>query len=162
MRKTVFLIVFVILAVLIGGLYWFHFVAKPGIMQTAMASMPRPVAGVAVEAARAETWTPRLAVIGTFKAVPGIDVSGQVGGDRRGDRFEERPGRAERARCWSRIDDSTEQADLKSNVAMLKNAMVAYQRQQSLTAAASAPAANFDRPGGARQAAGAVDRGAQR
>ncbi len=145
MRKTVFLSVFVILAVLIGGLYWFHFVAKPGIIKTAMASMPRPVAGVAVEAARAETWTPRIEAIGTFKAVPGIDVAGQVGGIIAEIGFANGAD-VEKGALLARIDDSTDQADLRSNVAMLKNADLAYARQKMLVVQRHRLAVQF-RPG---------------
>jgi membrane fusion protein (multidrug efflux system) len=158
MRKTVFMGVFLVLAALVGGLAWFHFKVKPGVIQTAIASQPRPVAGVSVEEARAETWTPRIAAIGTFKAVPGIDVAGEVGGIVAEIGFTNGQD-VEKDALLARINDSTEQADLRSNVAMLKNADLAFQRQQMLAASGVASRSNFDLAQAVRdQAAGALDR----
>ena len=158
MRKTVFMGVFLVLAALVGGLYWFHFKVKPGIIQTAIASQPRPVAGVSVEEARAETWTPRIEAIGTFKAVPGIDVAGEVGGIIVEIAFANGQD-VEKGALLARINDSTEQADQRSNVAMLKNADLAFQRQQMLAASGVASRSNFDLAQAVRdQAAGALDR----
>jgi len=158
MRKTVFMGVFLVLAALVGGLYWFHFKVKPGIIQTAIASQPRPVAGVSVEDARAETWTPRIEAIGTFKAVPGIDVAGEVGGIIAEIGFANGQD-VEKGALLARIDDSTEQADQRSNVAMLKNADLAFQRQQMLAARGVASRSNFDLAQATRdQAQGTLDR----
>jgi membrane fusion protein, multidrug efflux system len=158
MRKFVFAAVFVALVALVGGLYWFHFSAKPDIIKSAIASMPRPVVGVAVEEARGEVWTPRIDAIGTFKAVPGIDVAGQVGGIVAEIRFANGQD-VEKGALLARIDDSTEQADLKSNAAMVKNAELAYARQQALSAQGVASRSNFDLAQAVRdQAQGAMDR----
>ena len=158
MRKTVFMGVFLVLAALVGGLYWFHFKVKPGIIQTAIASQPRPVAGVSVEDARAETWTPRIEAIGTFKAVPGIDVAGEVGGIIAEIGFAHGQD-VEKGALLARIDDSTEQADQRSNVAMLKNSDLAFQRQQMLAASGVASRSNFDLAQATRdQAQGTLDR----
>jgi membrane fusion protein (multidrug efflux system) len=158
MRKTVFMGVFLVLAALVGGLAWFHFKVKPGIIQTAIASQPRPVAGVSVEEARAETWTPRIEAIGTFKSVPGIDVASEVGGIVAEIGFTNGQD-VEKDALLARINDSTEQAEQRSNVAMLKNADLAFQRQQMLAASGVASRSNFDLAQAVRdQAAGALDR----
>ena len=158
MRKLVFLAVFLCLAVLIGGLAWFQFKAKPEMVRGIMSSMPRPVAGVAAEDARAEIWTPRISAIGTFKAVPGIDVSGQVSGIVADIKFANGQD-VQKGQLLVRIDDSTEQADLRSNTAMLKNADLAFQRQQMLSASGVASRSNFDLAQATRDnAAGALDR----
>jgi membrane fusion protein (multidrug efflux system) len=158
MRLRSFTITFLALAALVGGLAWFQFKVKPAMMVGIMSQIPRPVNGVSVEAAREESWTPRLAAIGTFKAVPGIDVSGQLAGlvaevaVRNGQDVE-------KGALLFRIDDATEQADLKSNAATLKNATVAYERQQSLMARGVAAQANLDLAIAARDtAAAAVER----
>lgn len=157
MRKTVFIAVFLVLAALVGGLAWFQFRAKPEMARQFMASMPRPVAGVAVEEARAETWIPRVKVIGTFKAVPGIDVAGEVGGIIAAIGFVNGQDVAKGA-LIARIDDSTDQADLMSNAAMLKNAELAFKRQQMLTASGVATKSNFDLAQAQRdQAEGALE-----
>jgi membrane fusion protein (multidrug efflux system) len=158
MRKIVFFAVFLILAALTGGLAWFHFIAKPEIIHTAIASQPRPVTGVAVEEARSETWTPRIQAIGTFKAVPGIDVAGQVEGIIAEIAFSNGQD-VEKGALLVRIDDTTEQADLRSNAADLKNADLAFQRQQALSASGVASRSNFDLAQAVRdRAAGALDR----
>jgi membrane fusion protein (multidrug efflux system) len=143
MRKMVFTAVFLLLALLVGGLAWFQFVAKPAKIKEFMSTMPRPISGVAVEEARAENWTPRVSVIGTFKAVPGIDVAGQVGGIIAAIGFENGQD-VQKGALIARIDDSTDQADLKSSAAMLKNAELAFQRQQMLTSSGVATKSNFD------------------
>ncbi|MGO9392887.1 efflux RND transporter periplasmic adaptor subunit [Rhodoblastus sp.] len=158
MRKLVFLSVFLVLAALVGGMAWFQFMAKPEMARAFMSSMPRPVVGVAVEEARSEVWTPRISAIGTFKAVPGIDVSGQVAGIVAEIDFANGQDVAKGA-MLVKIDDSTEQAELRSNAAMLKNAEAAFQRQQMLTAGGIASKSNFDLANAVRdQAAGALDR----
>ena len=111
--------------------------------------------GVSVEPARQETWTPRLAVTGTFKAVPGIDVSGQLAGMVSEVAVKNGQDVPQGALLF-RIDNSTEQADLKSSEATLKNAMVAYQRQQSLTARDVGTRANLDAAIALRDTAGAA------
>lgn len=158
MRKIVFIGVFLILAGLTAGLAWFHFIAKPEIIHTAIASQPHPVTGVAVEDARAETWTPRIETIGTFKSVPGIEVAGQIEGIIAEINFANGQD-VEKGALLARIDDSTEQAELRSNAAMLKNADLAFQRQQALAASGVAARSNFDLAQAVRdQAAGALDR----
>ncbi len=158
MRKFAFTAVFVFLAALVGGLAWLQFVYKPAKMREVMSLMPRPVAGVAVEEARSENWTPRVSVIGTFKAVPGIDVAGQVGGIVAAIGFENGQD-VQKGALIARIDDSTDQADLKSNAAMLKNAELAFQRQQMLTSSGVATKSNFDLAQAQRDnAAGALER----
>jgi membrane fusion protein (multidrug efflux system) len=111
-----------------------------------------------VEEARAETWTPRISAIGTFKSVPGIDVAAEVGGIIAEVDFANGQD-VEKGALLARIDDSTEQADQRSNVAMLKNADLAFQRQQMLAASGVASRSNFDLAQAVRdQAAGALDR----
>lgn len=158
MRKFVFLVVFVVLAALVGGIYHFHFNLKPEFARAAISSMPRPVAGVAVEEARAENWASSVSSIGTFRAVPGIDVSSQVAGVVAEIAFQNGQD-VQKGALLVRLDDSTEQADLRSNLAMLKNANLAYDRQKSLSASGVGAKANFDLAQAVRdQAAGAEDR----
>jgi membrane fusion protein (multidrug efflux system) len=158
MRKWVFLAVFLGLSSLVGGMAWFQFKAKPDMVRGIMTSIPKAVSGVAVEEAREEIWTPRISVIGTFKAVPGIDVSGQVAGIVAEIAFANGQD-VEKGALLVRIDDSTEQAELRSNAAMLKNAEQAFQRQQMLVTGGIASKSNFDLANAVRdQAAGALDR----
>ncbi|MCW2285031.1 membrane fusion protein (multidrug efflux system) [Rhodoblastus acidophilus] len=158
MRVRSFLLTLVILSAVVGGLAYFQFMVKPSMVAGFMAKMPRPVSGVSVEAARSETWTPRLAAIGSFKAVPGIDVAGQLAGIIAEVAVKNGQDVPQGALLF-RIDDAIEQAELKSNAATLKNAEVAYQRQQSLLARGVAAQANLDAAIAARDtAAAAVER----
>jgi membrane fusion protein (multidrug efflux system) len=158
MRARLFVSVFIVLAVLIGGLSYLQFKLKPDMMTKIMTSVPRPVNGVSVEAAKKSVWTPRVAVIGTFKAVPGIDVAGQLPGIVA--EIAVKNGQdVQRGALLVRIDDASEQADLKSNMAQLKNAEVAYQRQQMLMSTGVAAKSNLDSALAARDsAAAAVER----
>ncbi|MCI4677656.1 efflux RND transporter periplasmic adaptor subunit [Rhodoblastus acidophilus] len=158
MRKFVFGLVFVLLAGLVAGVYYFHFQIKPEIARAAIAAMPRPAAGVAVEAARAETWAPHVSAIGTFKSVPGIDVSSQVAGIVAAIAFKNGQD-VEKGALLVKLDDSTEQADLRTNKAQMKNAQQAFDRQKMLQASGVAARANFDLAQALRdQAAGAEDK----
>ncbi len=158
MRKFVFGLVFLGLAALIGGAWYFHFHFKPQMARVAIGAMKPPPAGVAVEAARAENWAPHVAAIGTFKAVPGIDVASQVAGIVAEIAF--RNGQdVEKGALLVKLDDSTEQADLRANLALMKNAQEAFERQQALEARGVAARSNFDLAQAVRdQAAGAEDK----
>jgi membrane fusion protein, multidrug efflux system len=158
MRKVVFSVVLALLVTLVAGVYHFHFSMKPELARAAISAMRPPIAGVAVEPARAEQWSPSVSAIGTFRAVPGIDVSSQVAGLVAEIAFENGQDVAKGA-LLVRLDDSTEQADLRSNLAMLKNANLAFDRQKALQASGVAARANYDLAQAVRdQAAGAEDR----
>jgi membrane fusion protein (multidrug efflux system) len=158
MRKFVFTAVLLVLVALVGGLYFFHFLFLPGKIREAISSMPRPVAGVAVEEARAESWAPRVSAIGSFKAVPGIDISSQVAGVVSEIAFQNSQD-VQKGDLLVRLDDSTEQADLRTNMAQMKNAEKAFDRQKELEARGVAAKSNFDLAQALRdQAAGAEDR----
>ncbi len=101
---------------------------------------------------------PRVPAIGTFRAVQGVDVAPQVGGVVRAIQFESSQDVAKGAPLVE-IDDSTEQADLKSNLAVLKNADVALERQRTLITGGNTPQANLDTALASRdQAAAAAER----
>uniref|UniRef100_UPI0035B4EB4B efflux RND transporter periplasmic adaptor subunit n=1 Tax=Rhodoblastus sp. TaxID=1962975 RepID=UPI0035B4EB4B len=158
MRKFVFVAVFLLLGALVAAIYHFHFNMKPELARTAIAGMPRPVAGVAVEAARSEDWAPSVSAIGTFRAVPGIDVSSQVAGIVSDIAFKNGED-VEKGALLVKLDDSTEQADLRTNMAQMKNADKAFDRQKALEASGVAARANYDLAQALRdQAAGAEDK----
>jgi membrane fusion protein, multidrug efflux system len=158
MRKFVFGLVFLALAALIGGVWYFHFHFMPEMARVAMGGMKPPPSGVAVEPARMEDWAPHVAAIGTFKAVPGIDVASQVAGIVAQIAFANGQD-VEQGALLVKLDDATEQADLRANLALMKNAQEAFERQQTLEAHGVAARSNFDLARAARdQAAGAEDK----
>ena len=157
-RKTAFVTVSIVLGVLIVGLSVFQFVVKPQMIKGFIANAPRPVPAVAVADAKTENWQGRIAAIGTFRAVQGIDISPQVGGVVRAINFESGQD-VQKGQLLVQIDDSVEQADLKSNLATLRNAELALERQRQLIAGGSTATANVDSALAARDsAAAAADR----
>lgn len=142
-RAFAFLIVFLLLAGLAGGLGYFQFFVKPEMIKGFIAGAPRPLQVVAVAEAKTESWQSRLPAIGTFRAVQGIDVSSQVGGVVRAIRFESGQD-VEKGQILVQIDDTVEQADLKSNLATLKNTDLSLDRQRQLVSGGSTTAANVD------------------
>lgn len=158
MRKFVFGLVFLLLAALIGGAWFFHFRLKPEMARVAISAMKPPPAGVAVVAARSEDWEPHVAAIGTFKAVPGIDVASQVSGVVAQIAFENGQD-VEKGALLVKLDDSTEEADLNANMALMKNAQSAFDRQRTLAAHGVSARSNFDLAQAARdQTAGSVEK----
>jgi membrane fusion protein (multidrug efflux system) len=87
-----------------------------------------------------------------------VDVAPQVGGVVREIKFESSQD-VRQGLPLVQIDDSTEQADLKSNDAALKNADVSLQRQRQLITGGNTPQANLDAALATRdQAAAATER----
>jgi len=157
-RIIIFILVFIFLTALGGGLGYFQFVVKPQMIKTFIAQAAPPPATVAVSEAAADVWAPRLPAIGSFRAVQGIDVSPQIGGMIVAVRVESGQDVEKGARLFD-IDNSVEQADLKSNLATLKNAEFTLERQRQLSLSGNTPKANFDAAEAARDsAAAAVER----
>jgi membrane fusion protein (multidrug efflux system) len=157
-RRTAFITVSVAISVLIIGLSVFQFIVKPQMIKGFIANAPRPVPAVAVADAKTENWQARLAAIGTFRAVQGIDISPQVGGVVRTINFDSGQD-VQKGQLLVQIDDSVEQADLKSNLATLRNAELALERQRQLIAGGSTATAQVDAALAARDsAAAAADR----
>ena len=142
-RAFAFIVVLLLLGGLAGGLAYFQFVKKPEMIRGFIAAAPKPVPAVAVAEAKTETWQSRLPAIGTFRAVQGIDVSPQVGGVVRAIGFESGQD-VEKGQMLAQIDDSVEQADLKSNLATLRNAELSLERQRQLVSGGSTTTANVD------------------
>jgi membrane fusion protein, multidrug efflux system len=157
-RAIVLTVVFLFFAGLTAGLAWFHFVYKPEMIRGFIAAAPQPVSSVAAGEAREEQWQPRAPAIGTFRAVQGVDVAPQVGGVIVEIGFESGQN-VKQGGALVQIDDTVEQADLKSNQAALKNAELALERQRALVGSAATTKANLDAALTARdQASAQVDR----
>ncbi len=157
-RAIVFLVVFLLLGGLAGGLGYFQFVVKPEMIRGFISKAPPPVMTVAVAEAGADKWLPRLPAIGTFRAVAGIDVAPQIGGAVRSINFESGQD-VEKGTLLAQIDDAVEQADLAANLATLKNAELALERQRQLVTGGSTTRAQLDSAQAQRDSAqAAVDR----
>lgn len=157
-RAAAFIVVLVALGGLISGLSYFHFFLKPQFIKGAISKMQPPVSTVAVTEATPDSWVPRITAIGTFKPVQGIDVAPQVGGIVRAIRFDSSQEVAKGAPLIE-IDDTTEQADLQSGLAQMKNTDLALTRQKELAVGGNTARATLDQAQATRDtAAASVDR----
>jgi len=157
-RTIIFIVVFLLLAGLTGGLGYFHFLVKPEIIKSFIAKAAPPPPAVAVARASADEWVPRLQAVGTFRAVQGIEVSSQLGGAITEIHVENGQD-VEKGTPLFDLDTSIEEADLKNNLATLKNTEFTLERQRQLTGSGNATRANLDSAQAARDSASAsVDR----
>ena len=153
-RSLIFLIVLIVLVAFTGGLGYFQFFLKPQMVKEFIAKAAPPPTAVAVTVAKKEIWEPRLPAVGSFRAYQGIDVAPQVGGIIWALRFQSGQ-EVQKGAPLVQIDDSVEQADLKNNLATLKNTELALERQRQLVASGNTPKANFDSAEAARDSAAA-------
>ncbi|HEV3045229.1 MAG TPA: efflux RND transporter periplasmic adaptor subunit [Roseiarcus sp.] len=153
-RVAIFALTFVALAGLSGGLYYFQFFIKPQMVKgfIAAAFTPKPTA-VTAEKVVKETWAPELPAIGTLHAFQGIDVSSQIAGVIKAVHFKSGENVAAGAPLVD-IDASVDEADLKSGMAMLKNAEIALERQQQLILGGNTAKAQVDSALATRDSAG--------
>jgi membrane fusion protein (multidrug efflux system) len=155
-RGIVFIAVLAFFLILGGGLGYFQFVLKPDLLKQFM--VPPPPPSVAVTAATVEIWPPRLPAIGTFRAFQEVNIAPQIGGVITAVRVESGQDVAKGALLFE-IDNSVEQADLKNNLAVLKNAELALERQRRLIQRGNTAEAKVDSAEAERDsAAAAVER----
>ncbi|MGH6912980.1 MAG: efflux RND transporter periplasmic adaptor subunit [Geminicoccales bacterium] len=158
--KRLIILVFVslLLAVLVGGFAYFQFVVKPEMIKGFITAAGQPPVTVATEPAKVETWVTKLPAIGTLRAVQGVEVASEVGGIVRAINFDS--GELVReGTVLVQLDDSVEQADLKSGLAQLKKAELELERQRELLRRNNTSKTNFDAALAARDTAAAtVDR----
>jgi membrane fusion protein (multidrug efflux system) len=157
-RRIIFISILLFLVTLASGLSYFQFVIKPEMIKRFVLAALPPAPSVAVTAPLVETWEPRLPAIGTLRAVQEVDIAPQIGGVIVAARVESGED-VEKGAPLFEIDNSVEQADLKNNLAVLKNASLALDRQRQLIQNGNTAKANFDAAESARdQAAAAVER----
>lgn len=142
-RTIIFTLVFLLLVGLVGGFAYFQFVMKPAAIKSALAKSVPPPVTVSSAVAQGEQWVPKIPAIGTFAAVQGIDVAPQVSGLVRAIHFDSGQ-QVEAGALLVELDDFVEQADLKSNAALLKKTELDLQRQRELLARGNTPQSNYD------------------
>ncbi len=155
-RPVVFVVTLALLAALTGGLAYFQFVMKPGIVKgfISAAFAPKPTA-VTAEAARVEKWPPELTAIGTLRAYQGVIVAPQAAGVVTGKHFESGDDVQDGALLIN-IDNSVEQADLANGLAQLKNAEATLARQKTLVVQGNTPQSTVDTALATRNSAAAT------
>lgn len=150
-----FLIAFIILGVLLGGLAYFQLVFKPKMIKEFLAAQVPPPATITAEAAKSEEWVEQLPAIGTLIASQGVEIASQVAGIVTGLGFESGQDVPTGSKLVQ-LDIAVEQADLASAVAILREAEVAYKRQADLLSKAVASEANVDTARAKRETAEAA------
>lgn len=157
-RPLILGLVAVLLIALIGGFAYFQFVVKPQMIKKIITSTVRPPVTVSAAPAKIETWLPKLPAIGTLRAVQGVEVSSEVGGIVKTINFDS--GKVvKQGDVLVQLDDSVEQADLRSALAQLKKAELELGRQKTLLRRSNTAKTSFDAALAARDtAAAAVDR----
>lgn len=133
----------IVLAVLVGGLAYFQFVFKPQMVRGFLSQMKPPPATVTAEAARTEQWIERLTSIGTLIASQGVDITSQVAGVVTEVLIDSGTEIKQGAKLVQ-LDIAVEQADLASSKATLREAEVAYTRQEDLIQKRVTSEANLD------------------
>jgi membrane fusion protein (multidrug efflux system) len=142
-RRIVFFVVLVGLIAVIGGFAFFQFVAKPQMIRQFMAQAPQPVVAVTAEEVRRESWVQIRTAVGTLRAVRGVDLANQVDGVVRSINFVSGDEVAAGAPLIQ-LDDSVEQADLKSAIADHRRAAADYERQRELVARGAVARASYE------------------
>lgn len=105
-----FLIAFVLLALVGGGLVYFNMFRNQAI-QDFFASQQQPAVPVSTVAIELSTWQPGIEAIGTMRAARGVDLSVEAGGVVREVNFTSND-LVEEGELLVQIDDTIEQADL--------------------------------------------------
>ena len=154
-RRTVFIVVLVALAVFVGGFGYFQFVMKPQMIREFMAKMPRPTVTVTAEAATTERWDQSLTAVGTLRAERGVDIANEVEGVVRTINFSSGQEIAAGTELLH-LDDSVEQADLKSAQADLRRATADFERNRDLVQRGAVARAAYDQALNARDSAAAI------
>ena len=157
-RRIILVVVAVLLAVLIGGFGYFQFVIKPEMIKGFITAGGPPPVTVSTAVAESENWLPKLPAIGTFRAVQGIDVAPEVEGVVTEINFDS--GQLVAAgTVLVQLDDSIQQADLKSGLAELRKAELELRRQGELLRRNNTSKTVYDAALAARDTAAAtVDR----
>jgi membrane fusion protein (multidrug efflux system) len=142
-RIIYFLLVIIFLGGLGGAIGWYAFDFKPKFLAQVITSAPRPPATVSAEPAREDAWAPEISAIGTLTAVDGIEVTPQVGGILKEVLFES----GQTVKKGDRLvvlDFSTEEAELRSQMAQLVNAEAELERRTAVFNKGFAPKADVD------------------
>lgn len=157
-RAILIVLVLAVLGGLAAGLGYFQLVKKPEMIKGFITKAGQPTNSVAASPARQEKWKATFTAIASLRATQGVDIAPQVGGVVRTIEFESSED-VKKGALLVELDDSTEQADLKSAQATLRNAQVTFQRQNKLSTTGNTTEASLDQATAARdQAQAAVER----
>lgn len=142
-RIIYFLLVTILLGGLGGAIAFYAFEWKPKFLAQVIMGAPRPPETVSAEAARSDSWQPRISGIGTLTAAEGIDVTPQVGGIVKELYFDS----GDTVKAGDRLvqlDTATDQADLKNLEVQLAKAETDLARTQAIFDKGYAPRSDLD------------------
>lgn len=143
-RRTIYLLLAtLILGGLAGAIAFYAFDFKPKMLATVIMGAPRPAETVSAEPARAESWQPVVAAIGTLAASEGIDITPQVGGVVKEINFDSGQD-VKKGQLLVKLDIATEEADMRSIASQLANAEIELARKEALVAKGVSPRAELD------------------
>lgn len=125
------LIAGVIIALFLGAVAYFNLVFKPKMIADFVSKMAPPAATVTAEPAKLEGWTDRVHSIGTLIAIEGVEVAPEVGGIV-SDYYFDSGDDVTKGQKLVQLDISVEVADLKNHKALLQEAELNLERQDSL------------------------------
>jgi membrane fusion protein (multidrug efflux system) len=126
-----FIIAAVVIGLFLAGVGWFNLIFKPKMIADFVSKMAPPAATVTAEPAKLENWTDRVHSVGTLLAIEGVEVAPEVGGIV-SDYYFDSGQDVKKGEKLVQLDISVEEADLKNNKALLKEAELNLQRQSSL------------------------------
>jgi membrane fusion protein (multidrug efflux system) len=126
-----FIIAAVIIGLFLAGVGWFNLIFKPKMIADFVSKMAPPAATVTAEPAKLENWTDRVHSVGTLLAIEGVEVAPEVGGIV-SDYYFDSGQDVKKGEKLVQLDISVEEADLKNNKALLKEAELNLERQSSL------------------------------
>jgi membrane fusion protein (multidrug efflux system) len=126
-----FIIAAVIIGLFLAGVGWFNLIFKPKMIADFVSRMAPPAATVTAEPAKLENWTDRVHSVGTLLAIEGVEVAPEVGGIV-SDYYFDSGQDVKKGEKLVQLDISVEEADLKNNKALLKEAELNLERQSSL------------------------------
>ncbi len=137
-----FIIAFVILVVVAGGLIGFNLFRDQAI-QDFFANMPVAPSTVSTVTAEAVTWTPAIDTIGTVNASRGVDLTVQTSGIVESILFKANQ-RVEQDATLAQLDDAIEEADLQAAKTQAALDQQSLQRAIELKEKGVGTAANLD------------------
>ncbi|MBK1648593.1 efflux RND transporter periplasmic adaptor subunit [Rhabdochromatium marinum] len=135
------LLVFIVVAIVIGGLGFFKYRQIQGEM--AMFSQPQPPATVTATRVEAVTWQPQLRAVGTLRAVQGVMVSNQVTGQIEQILFESGD-MVTQGQALVQLDTEVDEADLAGLEATRALAETQLKRNRRLLADRAVSQGDFD------------------
>ncbi len=136
------LIALFLVAVIFGGVFSFKYYVGLKI-EKAMSERKPPLVSVTAGEAATDTWQPVLTAVGTFYAVNGVQVTGEVAGLVTDIRFESGQ-EISKEEPLVQLDTRTDRDALESLLAARELAQIQFERMQTLVKRSMAPQSDLD------------------